>query len=192
MPRWSCLVLTLLLASAAGDALAQADQMKIGVFDPEALWKETELGKKYNADLFESRDRLLGNIDKKKDEIEALRDKVRQQQASLSEDKVAQMQKDIQNKGIELDRLSDDVKREMNSQLNDVQSTFQKMLLDTLDAFGKEKGFTLILNKGVTDYNAPQIEITKDLIAKFNEMHKVPPSSAAKPPTKKTPEKPKS
>ena len=192
MHRWIYLTLGLLLGSVAGEALAQAEPIKIGVFDPEAVWKETDLGKKFNADLSETRDRLQANIDKKRDEIDGLGDKLRQQQQSLSDDKVQQMQKDIQNRRIELDRLNDDAKREMSQQLNDVQGRFQQMLMETLEIFGKEKNFTLVLNKGVTDYNSPQVEITKDLIAKFNEMHKVSAMPAAsKPPAKKPAEKPK-
>lgn len=193
MPRWMCvpLALLLLMIGTAPLGAQQAEPAKIGVFDPETVWKLTEVGKKYNADLSEARDRMQADIDKKQAEIDGVGDKLRQQQASLSQDKASQMQKDIQNKAIELDRLKDDATRELKSQLGEVQSKFQQMLLNTVEIFGKEKNFTLILNKGVIDYNAPQIDITQDLIQKFNEMHKVPPSPAAKPQPKKTPEKPK-
>jgi Skp family chaperone for outer membrane proteins len=170
----------------------QAEVPKIGVFDPETIWKLTEVGKKYNQDLNDARDRLQGEIDRKQAEIDAIRDKLRQQQASLSEDKASQMQKDIQNRTIELNRMTDDATREMKSQLSDVQNKFQQMLVDTLEVYGKEKNFTLILNKGVVDYNSPQIDITQDLIQKFNDMHKAATAPAAgKPQPKKSPEKPK-
>ena len=194
MPRWMCgpLALLLLTLGAAPLTAQQADLPKIGVFDPETIWKLTEVGKRYNQDLNDARDRLQGEIDKKQAEIDALRDKLRQQQASLSEDKAAQMQKDIQNKTIELNRLQDDATREMKSQLNEVQNRFQQMLVNTLEIYGKEKNLTLILNKGVIDYNSPQIDITQDLIQKFNDMHKAPTAPAAsKPQPKKAPEKPK-
>ncbi len=193
MSRWIHVVLALFLAPAAAAQVQTGpnDHGRIGVFDPETLWKQTEVGKKYNADLSETRDRLQAIIDKKKEEIDALTDKMRQQQASLSEEKLQQMQKDVQNKGIELNRMNDDATREMKSQLTDVQNKFQQMLMDTLEAYGKEKDLALILNKSVTDYNAPQIDITQDLIAKFNEMHKAPASPASKAPAKKAPEKPK-
>lgn len=194
MPRWIWGPLALLMVTLGTAPLpAQpAEPLKIGVFDPETIWKITEVGKKYNQDLNEARDRLQGDIDKKQAEIDALRDKLRQQQASLSEDKASQMQKDIQNKTIELNRLQDDATREMKSQLSDVQNRFQQMLVNTLEVFGKEKNFTLILNKGVIDYNSPQIDITQDLIQKFNDMHKAPTAPAAsKPQPKKAPEKPK-
>jgi outer membrane protein len=184
--------LLLLVLGAAALPAQTAEPLRIGVFDPETIWKLTEVGKRYNQDLNDARDRLQGEIDKKQVEIDAIRDKLRQQQASLSEDKAAQMQRDIQNKTIELNRLQDDATREMKSQLSDVQNRFQQMLVHTLEVYGKEKNFTLILNKGVIDYNSPQIDITQDLIQKFNEMHKTPAAPAAsKPQPKKAPEKPK-
>lgn len=193
MPRWMSvpLALLVLMIGTAPVGAQQAEPVRIGVFDPETVWKLTEVGKKYNADLSEARDKLQADIDRKQAEIDAVRDKLRQQQASLSDDKASQMQKDIQNRMIELNRLNDDATREMKSQLGEVQNRFQQMLVDAVEAFGKEKNFTLILNKGVIDYNAPQIDVTQSLVQKFNEMHKAPPSPVAKPQPKKTPEKPK-
>jgi Skp family chaperone for outer membrane proteins len=170
---------------------AQTDSIRVGVFDPETIWQQTDVGKKYNVDLTAARDRLQADIDRKTQEIEALKDKIRQQQPSLSEDKLQQMQKEAQNKLIELNRMNDDATREMKQQLNDVQGRFQQMLVDTIEAYGREKHYTVILNKDVAAYNAPQVDITMELIARFNEMHRVPGPAAAKAPAKKAPEKPK-
>jgi outer membrane protein len=194
MPRWLCgpLVCLLLTFGATSLPAQPAETPKVGVFDPETVWKLTEVGKKYNQDLNDARDRLQAEIDKKQAEIDALKDKLRQQQQSLSEDKAAQMQKDIQNKMIELNRLNDDATREMKSQLNDVQNRFQQMLVETLEVYGKERNFTLVLDKSVIAYNSPQVDVTQDLIQKFNDMHKaaaLPATGKAQP--KKTPEKPK-
>jgi len=195
MPRWTVLLVALVPAlagmvlPASAQALAEPP-FRVGVFDPESLWKLTELGKKYNADLTQARDRLQAEIDKKSQVLEDMKDKLRQQQASLSEEKITQMQKDILAKRTELDRMNEDATKEMKYQLNDVQGRFQQMLLQTVEVFGKERNYALILNKGVTDYNSASIDVTQDLIAKFNEMHKTAgaaPAAAGK----KTPEKPK-
>ena len=185
------LVLILLLVPIPGRA--QSESMKIGVFDPEILWKQTDVGKKYNQDLSASRDRLQSQIDKKQEDLEALKARLRQQQASLNDDKIQDMKKDIISKQTELDRLNEDATKEMKYQLGEVQSRFQEMLVKSLEAYGKEKAYTLILNKGVIDYNAPTIDISQDLIAKFNEMHKVPAASAgaAKKPSDAAKEPPK-
>ncbi len=194
MPRWIYGPLIFLLLTLGVTVLpAQpAETQKIGVFDPETVWKLTDVGKKYNQDLNDARDRLQAEIDKKQAEIDAIKDKLRQQQQSLSEDKAAQMQRDIQNKMIELNRLNDDATREMKSQLNDVQNKFQQMLVETLEVYGKEKNFTLVFDKSVIAYSSPQIDVTQDLIQKFNDLHKAattPATGKAQP--KKTPDKPK-
>lgn len=180
MSRWLFLA-PLVLALAATAAAAQTEPMKIGVFDPEVLWKQTEVGKKSNQDLSAARDRLQAQIDKKQDELEALKSRLRQQQASLSEDRANDMKKDILAKQTELDRLNEDSTKEMKYQLGEVQSRFQEMLVRTLETFGREKGYTLILNRGVVDYSAPAVDVSQDLIAKFNEMHKVAAGAAAAP-----------
>lgn len=174
------LFLGLFLAPVA--AHAQEQTLRIGVFDPELVWRQTEVGKKYNDDLSAARDRLQAGIDKKQADLEALRDQLRQQQASLNESRIQQMQKEILDKKTDLDRMNEDATREMRSQLNDVQNRFQEMLLKTLDVFGKENTYTLILNRGVIDYNSASIDITPQLIARFDEMHKVPPESASNAP----------
>lgn len=180
----------LLIVPAVSAARAQTESLKIGVFDPETMWQQTDVGKKYNADLTAARDRLQVDVDRKTQELEALKDRIRQQQPSLSDEKLQQMQKEAQNKLIELNRMSDDATRELKQQLNDVQGRFQQMLVDTIEAYGKEKHYTVILNKDVAAYNAPQVDITVELIARFNELHKAP-GAAAKAPVKKAPEKPK-
>lgn len=180
MSRWlNAIAAVPVLALAVTAVTAQAESMKVGVFDPEVLWKQTEVGKKYNLDLSAARDRLQGQIDKKTDELEALRAKLRQQQASLSEDRVADMKKEIIGKQTELDRLNEDATKEMKYQLGEVQGRFQEMLVRTLETFGREKAFTMILNRGVVDYSASSVDISQDLIAKFNEMHKVQAAGAA-------------
>jgi outer membrane protein len=187
MPRFIpavCTALTLSLLGASA-ARAQGETMKIGVFDPEVLWKQTEVGKRYNQDLSAARDRLQSQIDKKQEDLEATKSKLRQQQQTLSDDKVNEMKKDILSKQTELDRLNEDATKEMKYQLGEVQGRFQEMLVKTLETFGKEKGFSLILNRSVVDFSAPGVDISQDLIAKFNEMNKAPAAPAAAAPPKK-------
>ena len=173
-------------------AATPGEAMKIGVFDPEVLWKQTEVGKRYNQDLSAARDRLQAQIDKKTEDVEALKSRLRQQQQSLSEDKINDMKKDILGKQTELERLNEDATKEMKYQLGEVQGRFQEMLMKTLDVYGKEKGYALILNRGVVDFISPGVDISQDLILKFNEMNKAaatPAGPAKKPEAGKEPPK---
>jgi len=194
-PVWIPVVIGCLAGLAAGgpvraQSAPAAGAAKIGVFDPDAMWKTTEAGKKFNQDLTDARDKLQANIDKKQAEIDAIKDRLRQQQG-LSDDKAAQMQRDVQTKAIELNRLTDDATREMKTQLNDTQNRFQQMLVSVIEAYGKEHNFTLILEKGAVVYSAPSVDITQDLVVKFNAMHKAGAASTPGPQPRKSPERPK-
>jgi len=192
MHQWmtaALVVPALLLAPAA--VPAQSEPMKIGVFDPETLWKQTEVGKKYNQDLSAARDRLQTQIDKKQEEIEGLKAKLRQQSASLNDDKINDMKKDILARQTEFDRLNEDATKEMKYQLGEVQGRFQELLGKTIESFGKEKGYTLIMMKDVVSFSAAGVDISQDLLAKFNEMNKVPPAAGSKKPGDAAKEPPK-
>ncbi len=175
--RTGVVLAVLILALATGPAIAQALPVRVGVFDPETVWKLSAVGKKYNETLSNAANKLQEKIEKKQREIESVVDRIRQQKASLSEDKIQTMQKDAQNRRIELERLNSDAKREMNDQLNDVQGRFQRMLIETIEELGKQGQYTLILSAEIVGYSAPRADITQDLIAKFNEMHKLPADS---------------
>ncbi|HEV8336743.1 MAG TPA: OmpH family outer membrane protein [Candidatus Polarisedimenticolia bacterium] len=177
---------TILLAIVPfAPAAAQQQEPRIGVFDSQPVWQQTEEGKKLQAQLAAFRDGKVGEINGKESELNKLRERLRSQEVSLSDDKKSQMLKDIDQKTIDLKRLNDDATREMQSQLKDAQDQFQRELFDVVEALGKDKKYTLILEKTIVVYNNETVDITKEVVAKFNEMFK---GAAAAPPAAKTKE----
>ncbi|MCI0410979.1 MAG: OmpH family outer membrane protein, partial [Acidobacteria bacterium] len=98
-------------------------------------------------------------------------------------DKRSQMLKDIDQKSIDLKRLNDDATREMKAQLGDSQDQFQKELVEVVTALGKEKKYMLILEKSIVVYNDAVVEVTGEVIAKFNQMYKGTAGAPAAKPT---------
>jgi len=179
-----------LAACWMGPTLAQQEGLRVGVFDSQAIWKETEEGKKIQAQLAVFRDGKIAEINSKEAELNKLRDKLREQEVSLSDEKRNQMLKDIDQKTIELKRLNDDATREMKAQLGDTQDQFQKELVEVVAALGREKKYLLILERSIVVYNDAVVDVTGEVIAKFNQMYKAvaPP---AKPKETKAPAEPK-
>jgi len=176
-----------LAAGLTGAALAQQEGNRIGVFDSQAIWQQTEEGKKIQAQLATFRDAKIAEINAKEAELNKLKEKLREQEVSLSDDKRSQMLKDIDQKSIDLKRLNDDATREMKAQLGDSQDQFQKELVEVVTALGKEKKYQLILEKSIVVYNDAVVEVTGEVIAKFNQMYK---GGAAAPAAKSTGTKP--
>jgi outer membrane protein len=166
------LAIALLAAASLGSASAQQQEMRIGVFDSQPVWQQTEEGKKMQAQLAAFRDTKLAEINSKEADLNKLKEKLRSQEVSLSDDKKNQMLKDIDQKTIDLKRLNDDATREMQSQFGDARDQFQKELFDVVGALGKEKKYTLILEKSIVVYNDDAVDITSAVVAKFNQMFK--------------------
>ena len=167
-----------LAAGFTGIALGQQEGLHIGVFDSQAIWQQTEEGKKIQSQLAAFRDGKIAEINAKETELNKLKDKLREQEVSLSDDKRSQMLKDIDQKSIDLKRLNDDATREMKAQLGDSQDQFQKELVEVVTALGKEKKYLLILEKSIVVYNDAVVEVTGEVIAKFNQMYKGGPPAA--------------
>jgi Skp family chaperone for outer membrane proteins len=122
----------LLVAGFTGAALGQSEGIRIGVFDSQAIWQQTEEGKKIQSQLASFRDTKISEINAKEAELNKLKEKLREQEVSLSDDKRNQMLKDIDQKSIDLKRLNDDATREMKAQLGDSQDQFQKELVEVV------------------------------------------------------------
>lgn len=186
----ACLGLALLGGSPA---LSQQDTARIGVFDSQAVWQQTEEGKKFQAQLASFRDGKIAEIGARETELGKLKDKLREQEVSLSDEKRNQMLKDIDQKTIDLKRLNDDATREMKAQLSDSQDQFQKELVEVVTALGKEKKYLVILEKSIVVYNDTVADVTGEVIAKFNQLYKGGPAAPAakakdsKPPADKKP-----
>ena len=170
-----------LAACVGGRILAQQEAARIGVFDSQAVWQQTEEGKKFQSQLASFRDSKIAEVNTKEAELTKLKDKLRDQEVSLSDDKRNQMMKDIDQKSIDLKRLNDDATRELKAQLGDSQDQFQKELVDVVTALGKEKKYLLILERSIVVYNDAVVDVTGEVIAKFNQMYKGSPQATPVP-----------
>lgn len=176
--RRSAMIGALALASAlaAGAAFAQAAP-KIGVFDAGRLTEETEEGKKVQATLGSLRDKKQAELSAKEKEVNDLQDQLNKQGLSLSGDKRSQMEKDIQKKALDLNQMRQSAQSEMQLEVQEAQSKFQQQLLSVIEAFGKDEGFSLILERSLVAYATPAIDVTTALVDRFNKM--IPSAAAA-------------
>lgn len=165
--KW-LLITCLFILLTATPALSQ---IKVGVFDSQRLSEETEQGKKYQTELDVFRGKKARQIEGKEKEIADLEDQLKAQELSLSEEKRANLQKEIQKKYVELQRLRDDASRDFQSELLEVQKKFQDELLLIVAEIGREQGYTIIFEKIQVIYFSGVVDITNDIIAKFNESY---------------------
>jgi len=183
MKRSTTTILILTLLAATGLARAQSDGMKIGVFDANRVSEESDEGKRIAARLTALGDKKKGEITAKEKEISDLRQQLESQTLSLSPEKQNQLQKDIQKKGLELQQAQESARNEFQIEVSEAQNKFQEQLLRVINQFGRDEGFTLVLERatGGVAFAAESIDVTTAIVDKFNQMVKPPADAAAKP-----------
>ena len=160
-------VLVLLVAAAAVPAAAQA---KVAVIDVQRVVTESDPGKEALQNLKELSDRKVQEGQGIQQELADLREQFNKQRFTLSEDKLEEMTKQIEDRQIALQRFEDDAQRELNEARRRALGALEQRIMPVIDAVGKEQGLTLIFNKFQSGlvYADEAVDITDEVIRRFN------------------------
>ena len=162
-------LMTLVAAFAPAPLLAQtAAPIRIGVVNQDKVLNESDEGKRLKADLEKLRNAKAATIDAKEKEIKALQDQLLNAQLSLSEDRRDDIQRQLKRKRVEYERLNDDATAEFQDAANRAQARLIGLFRDVIMKYGPEKGYTVILEKNTMYYAAGAVDITDELLTRFN------------------------
>jgi outer membrane protein len=139
------------LAQGASAAARPAGQLpaglKVAVINTEQILLESVAGKKAVADLKKVQDQKEAELTAKQEEIKTLQNKIDSGRLSLAQDKLADLEKQLEDKVISARRLQDDANRDLNKRKDDVLGGIDQRVMPVINALGKEMGFTLIFRK---------------------------------------------
>lgn len=154
----------------AGALSAQSTAIKIAVVDLERVVALSDSGKALQGKLEAFQKNVLAEADAVKQSMEDLRQRIAQGANSLSEDKLAEMQKQYEDKGISLRRLRDDKQREGQKMQSEGLREIEGQLEPIFKQIQLEQGYDLILNyvPGVVVMANERIDITDAVVARIN------------------------
>lgn len=164
------LALGLFVAVAVAAAPALAQSVRIGVFDPQRLSESTGLGKEMLRELEALQSRKQDEIDRSKDEITTLQQRLSEQRLSLSSDTRAKMEMDIQRRLLAFEAAQEMATREMQLELSAAKGAFEEKLLIAVEQFGRDEGFQILLDRSLVAFATPAVDVTGALVERFNEM----------------------
>jgi len=174
----------LAVAMVAGTAVF-AQATKIGLIDTRRLITESNAGREILAGLDKLAEEKSERIKPLQDEVQALQKKIQDGRLSLSEEKLAEMQKQLDDKMTAGRRLREDLQKEMEDAQAQAFSKFEQKLEPLIEKFGKDEGFAFILNTGFFNqpnlpsgivWADPQVDVTGELIKRLDAA--IPASSA--------------
>jgi len=177
------LVLIAVLALAA-PLFAQNTPARVAVIDVQKVLTSSTAGKAAYDKLKKMQDDRVEKAKAMDEEIRKLDTDINTKKISLSEDKLADMSKQLNDKKIAMQRYAQDADREIGEARDRELQALEVKIKPVIDAIGKEMGIAAIFNKFESGlvYASDAIDITDTVIKKFNEAQGAAPAAAAKKP----------
>jgi outer membrane protein len=158
------------LLAVAALALPAAAQTSVAVIDVQRVVTDSDPGKEALQRLRTLQDEKIAEGRNLQTDLETLREQFNKQRLTLSEQKLAEMSGQIEDKTIALQRFEDDAKRSLEEARRTTLGSLEERIMPIINQIGKERGFTLIFNKFQSGlvYADDAVDITDDVIRRFN------------------------
>jgi Skp family chaperone for outer membrane proteins len=153
--------------------LAPAQEtFKVGVFDSKVVFAETSEGQRLQKLLNDKREELRANIELKEQGIRDLQQKFKEGEFTLSEDRKSLMQKNLQQKLVQLDSAKQEANTNLRIELEDVQNQLDRKLLEIIQSLGQDQNYSLIFESNTqVVYAAAAVDISQAVVDLFNERY---------------------
>ena len=158
------------LVLAAGAAPAAAQELKVAVINTEQVLLESDTGKAALAELRTLREAKEADGTALQQSVEDLRKRLTEGRLSLAEDKIAELEQQLEEKGIALRRFQDDASRELNKRRDEVLATIDRKVLPIINQLGREQGYSLIFRKFESGlvFASEEVDITAEIIRRLD------------------------
>jgi outer membrane protein len=176
-------LVSMAVAALAIPALAQSSApMRVAVIDVNKVLQSSSAGKAAAAKLKQVQDEKMARAQKMDEEIRTLDNDINTKKISLSEEKLADMTKQLSDKKIAMQRFAQDADRELGEARDRVMQDLNQKIMPVVDQIGKEMGLAAIFNKYESGliYASEAIDITDVVIKRFNDSQGAPAAQPAK------------
>jgi outer membrane protein len=151
-------------------ALAAEIEVKIGYVNLQQALNESEYGKKTKAEIEDVIRKKQANIRSRVEKHEETKKELEIQSATLSEEAFRQRMSELQKEEREIERLISDSNAELQKVQREKEVQILTELDDIIDGIGEEGSFTLILPSEVILYATEDMDLTEQVIKRYDEM----------------------
>lgn len=165
----SLIALALAAFTFATPAMAQ-EGIKIAVVDLDYIVTQSPAGKALQQELMAFQEAVKSELDAKASAAQAIQQRMADGANSLSADKLAELQKELEDATIAMRRLRDDKQREGEKKQSEGLQRIEAELEPVFNAVRDEGGYDIILNNvaGVVVMTSERVNITQQVLDRLN------------------------
>jgi len=157
------------LLAFAGTAVA--DEVKIAIVDLDRAINATDQGKKAREELQGKQKQAEGQLKPMYEKGKALNEEIQSKRFVLSEDALRKKQLDLMDIQNDLKSKGAELEGQFKIDYERLVGPLRDKLLGILTDFGKEQGYTLILERNTPGviYSKEALDITDEVVKRFNK-----------------------
>ncbi|GAG09822.1 unnamed protein product [marine sediment metagenome] len=160
------LALIALLGSAAG---AQDEPIKIGVVDMEQALNSTEQGKAAREELSRKQREAEAEVQPLAERFRNLQEELKGKKYVLSDEALFEKQVELAELQNRIDNKIKELQGQLKIDSGRLEAPLRAKLVEIVEEIGKDQGFTLILARGTALYTREAIDITDQVVARFDK-----------------------
>ena len=160
-----------LAAMVSVPLFAQAPPARVAVINVQKVLQESTAGKAALEGLKKVQDQKASQAKKMQDDLNSIEGQINSKQLSLSQDKLADLNKQYTDKKVALQRYAQDADRELQEARDRSLADLEQKIMPVIQDLGKEMGFAVIFNKFESGlvYASDAVDITDTVIKRFND-----------------------
>ena len=154
---------------AAAPAMAQGG-LKIAVIDVNRIMTDSQRGKTVLAGIEKLQSERSAQLKGLNDELTEMNKRFQEGRLSLAEDKLAELQAQIEEKDRAFKRAREDAERDIQKRRADDIEKIESAVFPIINGLGKEGGYTMIFNKFQSGlvYADDAVDITAEVIKRLD------------------------
>jgi len=166
-------LVSLAVAALAVPTFAQSAPARVAVIDVNKVLMSSTLGKTAYERLKKMQDERVARANKMNDDAAALEKDINEKKLTLSEEKLADLTKQLSDRKIAIQRFAQDADREVGESRDKELQALEVKIKPVIDQVGKEMGLAAIFNKFESGlvYASDAIDITDMVVKRFNEQN---------------------
>lgn len=162
------LVITLAIIATQG-VFAQQATHKVGVFDFQRVFENSKFGKQLKSELDAFQKSKQNEIDQREAKLKGMESTLETQKGILTAEKWEQMLTDYNEERNSYVSFAKSAQESMERKKQTALAKFGQRLESVLNAFGKEKGYTLLMERTTVAYASNGIDCTDELIRRLDQ-----------------------
>jgi outer membrane protein len=163
--------LTIAAVTLAAPMFAQSAPQRVAVVDVQRVLTTSNPGKAAYERLKKMQEDRIARAKTMDEDVRKLDADIAAKRISLSEDKLAEMGKQLADKKIVMQRFAQDADREVGEARDKALAELETRIKPVIDGLGKEMGLAAIFNKFESGlvYASDAIDVTDAVIKRLNE-----------------------